>query len=84
MLSATANPVRYALYLVTLFKQGNSSLKDNGTVSPSLQLSTIHKPFEVVVVDPSNLMVYFFLGGFATITSLGISSLSEHSSSLGN
>ena len=53
-------------------------------VFPSSQLSTIPKPFEVVVADSSNLMVHFFLRSFAAAISLGISSLSEHSSSPGN
>ena len=70
--------------LVALFKQGNSSLKDNGTVSPSSQLSSIPRLFEVVVADPSNLMVHFFPRSSAVATSPRISSLSEHSSSLGN
>ena len=78
------SPGRYAFYLVALFKQGNLSLKDNCTVSPFSQLSTIPRPFEVAVADPSNLMVHLFLGSSATTTSLRISSLSEHSSSLGN
>ena len=77
----TASLVRYASYSAPLFEQGNSSLKDNGTVSPFLQLSTIPRPFEVTVADPSNLIVHLFLGSFVTATSLGISSLSEHSSS---
>ena len=50
-------------------------MKDKGMVSPFSQLSTTPTPFEVVVVDPSNLIVHFFPG---------ISSLSELSSFLGN
>ena len=81
MLSAMANSVKYASYSVALFEHGNSSLKDNGTVSPSSQLSTIPRPFEVVVADPSNFMVHFFHGRSTITTSPRISSFSEHSSS---
>ena len=84
MLSATVNPVKYASYSAALLEQENPSLKDKGMVSPSLQLSTIPTPFEVLVADPSNLIVYFFPGASTTATSPGISSLSELSSSLGN
>ena len=84
MLSAMVNPVNYALYSAALFEQENPNLEDKGMVSPSSQLSTILSPFEVVVADPSNLTVHFFLGGSATATSSGISLLNEHSSFPGN
>ena len=84
MLSATVNPVKYTSYSAALLEQENQSLKDKGMVSPSSQLSTIPTPFEVVVADPSNLIVHFFLGTSTTTTSPGISSLSELSSSPGN
>ncbi|XP_065625328.1 peroxidase 64 [Quercus suber] len=79
-----ASLVRYASYSTALFEHGNSSLKDNGMVSSSSQLSIIPRPFEVVVADPSNLMIHFFHRSSVTATSLRISSLSEHSSSPGN
>ena len=81
ILSATVNPVKYALYSVVLLEQENPSLKEKGMVSLSSQLSTTPTPFEVVVADPSNLIVHFFLGTSTTTTSPGISSLSEFSSS---
>ena len=84
MLTPMVSPSRYAFYLVALFKQGNLSLKDNGTVSPSSQLSTILRPFEVAITDPSNLMIHFFHGSSAAANSLEIFSLNEHFSSLGN
>ena len=59
-------------------------MKDKGMVSLSSQLSTIPTPFEVIVADPSNLIIHFFPGASTTTTSLGISSLSELSSSPGN
>ena len=59
-------------------------MKDRGMVFPSSQLSTTPTPFEVVIADPSNLIVHFFPGISATATSLGISSLSELFSFLGN
>ena len=62
----------------------SSDLKDKGMVSPSSQLSTTPNPFEVVVAHPSNLIVHFIHGSFATTTFLGISSLSELFSFLGN
>ena len=79
-----ANPVKYASYSAALFEYENQSLKDNSIVSLSSQLSIIPNPFEVVIADPSNLIVHLFPGSSATATSLGISSLSEHSSFLGN
>ena len=57
MLSAMVNPVRYASYSVALFEQKNPSLKDKGMVYTSSQLSITPNPFEVVVADPSNLIV---------------------------
>ena len=80
ILSAIVNPVKYASYSAALLEQENPSLKDKGMVFPFSQLSTTPTPFEVVVVDPSNLIVYFFFGVFVIATSLGISSLSELSS----
>ena len=84
MLSAMVNPVRYVSYSAALFEQENPNLKDKGMVSPSSQLSTTPNPFEVVVADPSNLIVHFFLGSFATATSPGIYLLSEPSFFPGN
>ena len=84
MLSAMVNPVNYASYSAALFEQENPSLEDKGMVSPSSQLSTILSPFEVVVADPSNLIVHFFPRSSVTATSPRISSLSEHSFFLGN
>ena len=52
-------------------------MKDKGMVSPFSQLSITPNPFEVVVANPSNLIVHFFLGSSATATFLGISSLNE-------
>ena len=84
ILSATINPVKYASYSTALLEQENPSLKDKGMVSPSSQLGTTPTPFEIIVADPSNLIVHFFLETSATATSPRISSLSELSSSLGN
>ena len=84
ILSATINLVKYASYSAALLEQENPRLKDKGMVSPSSQLSTIPTPFEVLVADPSNLIIYFFPGASTTATSPGISLLSELSSSLGN
>ena len=84
MLSAMVNPVRYVSYSAALFEQENPNLKDKGMVSPSSQLSTTPNPFEVVVANPSNLIVHFFLGSSTTATSLGISSLNEPFSFPGN
>ena len=49
---------------------------NKGIVSPFSQLSTTPTPFEVVVSDPSNLIVHFFPGISVTATLPGISSLS--------
>ena len=84
ILSAMVNPVKYASYSAVLFEQENLSLKDKGMVSPSSQLSTTLIPFEVVVADPSNLIVHFFPKISATATFPRISSLSEHFSFPGN
>ena len=84
MLSAMVNPVRYASYSAALFEKENPSLKDKGMVSPSSQLSITPTPFEVMVANPSNLIVHFFPWTFATATSPGIFSLNEHSSFPGN
>ena len=61
ILSATVSPVKYASYSAALLEQENPSLKDKDMVSPSSQLSTIPTPFEVIVADPSNLIVHSFL-----------------------
>ena len=75
ILSATVNSVKYASYSAALLEQENPSLKDKGMASPSSQLSKTPTPFEVVVADPSNLIVHFFLGTSTTATSPGISFL---------
>ena len=77
ILNAMASSVKYVSYSVALFEQENPSLKDDDMASLSSQLSTIASPFEVVVVDPSNLIVHFFPGISVIATSPGISSLSE-------
>ena len=84
MLSAMVNLIKYASYSAALIEQENPNLKDKGMVSLSSQLNTIHNPFEVIVANPSNLIVHFFPGSSATATSPGISSLSDHSSFPGN
>ena len=84
ILSAIVNLVRYASYSATLLEQEKPSLKDKGMVSPFSQLSMTPTPFEVVVADPSNLVVHFFHGISIITISPGISSLSELSSFLGN
>ena len=84
MLSATVSLVKYTSYSAALLEQENPSLKDKGMVSSSSQLSTIPTSFEVIVADPSNLIVHFFPGASTTATLPGISSLSELSSSPGN
>uniref|UniRef100_A0A7N2LI95 WAT1-related protein n=1 Tax=Quercus lobata TaxID=97700 RepID=A0A7N2LI95_QUELO len=44
-----ASPIRYASYSAVFFEQGNSSLKENGMIPPSSQLSRIPTPFEAAV-----------------------------------
>ena len=80
ILSAIVSPIKYASYSVAFLEHEKPSLKDKGMVSPFSQLSAIPTPFEVVVADPSNLIIYFFPRISVTTTSLGISSLSEPSS----
>ena len=71
ILSAIVNLVRYASYLATLLEQEKPSLKDKGMVSPFSQLSMTPTPFEVVVADPSNLVVHFFHGSLSSPFHLG-------------